>query len=849
MHCAGSPCVSFRGSPFFYFGTRLFSQSSASPPASPLFPFFSLGRLVCHSVLFFPSRDEYLDSAVTLIIIILAFYPAMSLSAAPRSTTTITTTSADPASPPNITPHRRLSRKRIPSPPRNVIDFAAFESSRVPQLSLHTYASTSSLADLYASHGRMTPGRRSPVGSRCSSRGGAKIGFDSGDELQMLTAVIPASQANINLPPTPPSGSGGEGDDDEGGVPLSLDFDGVFGTSPRHHRVLRRVKANIHEVSPSQSSSAPMSAASDSTTTLSSPPTPPKEQAIMALHHPRPLSKSPKSAYFQDSLLVAAQMQQAMESGIDAYHHGVGLSGDYHIVDQPDPRFESDERDEEPFEVRRAESIKVTKAESIKVRKVEELEMKRAEEIEAGTGKVEEPETGRIYVQLEPNMSEQLDADRDNAPVQVSTTPDSIEPSKIEKQEPSQQPSSHSRSLEPEEQLRLAASTPLLEAVVFSESEFDTATEGDEDDDYAYGGSDAGTIVIKLQTTVQEQKLREEEEVRRQEDATKRQEAEEANRRKEEANRLEEIARQEAENNADESEDEELAQHPIIGKEGRKPTPWPTPRVNSYASSLDIDRRAETGSPLSEDGDLEFHDALSSPLASPIITPREEELALPNLTPQVTPKKKSEFVISFGPTPTRSNPGDPSPSTNSVLPQLPQNPSPPGPPVLNIIPATPMPLMSPSAMQEKQLGHSMPLLERRSTEIPTVITTSPTLPLAAPLVPPKLKKAQRPSLLSQPKRMRESKLHPWWRPRIENAEDEGLSRSFTTQTQASKYSVSNSGVPGEPDGKRGGRVTKKIKGTKFQIEFIGLGTLREKVKVAGEKTSGLGRRMSLKKKT
>ncbi|KAI5851454.1 hypothetical protein DFP73DRAFT_155486 [Morchella snyderi] len=760
----------------------------------------------------------------------------MSLSTDPRSTTTTTTTtittnSADPASPPNIIPHRRLSRKRIPSPPRNVIDFAAFESSRVPQLSLHTYPSTSSLADLYASHGRMTPGRRSP----------------------MLTAVIPASQANIHLPPTPPSGSGGEGDDDEGGVPLSLDFDGVFGTSPRNRRVLRRVKANIHDVSPSLSGSAPMSAASDSTTTLSSPPTPPKEQAIMALHHPRPLSKSPKSAYFQDSLLVAAQMQQAMESGIDAYHRGAGVSGDYHIVHQSDPRFEGDERDEEPFEVRRAESIKVTKAESIKVRKVEELDMKRAEEIEAGAGKVEEPETGRIYVQLEPNMSDQLDADRDNAPIQVSTTPDSIQPSKIGKEEPKQPPSSNSRSLEPGEQLRLIAPTPTLEAVVFSESEFDTATEGD-DDDYAYGGSDAGTIVIKLQTTVQEQKLREEEEVRRQEDATKRQEAEEANRRKQEANRLEEIARQEelarqeAEHNADESEDEELAQHPIIGKEGRKPTPWPTPRVNSYASSLDIDRRAETGSPLSEDGDLEFHDALSSPLASPIITPREEELALPNLTPQVTPKKKSEFVISFGPTPTRSNPGDPSPSTNPVLPQPPQNPSPPGPPVLNIIPATPMPLMSPSAMQEKQLGHSMPLLERRSTEIPTLITTSPTLPLAAPLVPPRLKKAQRPSLLSQPKRMRESKLHPWWRPRLENGEDEGLSRSFTTQTQASEFSVSNSGVPEKPDGKRGGRVTKKIKGTKFQIEFIGLGTLREKVKVAGEKTSGLGRRMSLRKK-
>ncbi|KAH8152116.1 uncharacterized protein LAJ45_04110 [Morchella importuna] len=388
---------------------------------------------------------------------------------------------------------------------------------------------------------------------------------------------------------------------------------------------------------------------------------------------------------------------------------------------------------------------------------------------------------------------------------------------------------SHSRSLEPGEQLRLAASTPLLEAVVFSESEFDTATEGDEDDDYAYGGSDAGTIVIKLQTTVQEQKLREEEEVRRQEDATKRQEAEEANRRKEEANRLEEmarqeeLARQEAENNADESEDEELPQHPIIGKEGRKPTPWPTPRVNSYASSLDIDRRAETGSPLSEDGDLEFHDALSSPLASPIITPREEELALPNLTPQVTPKKKSEFVISFGPTPTRSNPGDPSPSTNSVLPQLPQNPSPPGPPVLNIIPATPMPLMSPSAMQEKQLGHSMPLLERRSTEIPTLITTSPTLPLAAPLVPPRLKKAQRPSLLSQPKRMRESKLHPWWRPRIENAEDEGLSRSFTTQTQASEYSVSNSGVPGKPDGKRGEELQRRLREQNFKLNLLAWG--------------------------
>lgn len=120
-------------------------------------------------------------------------------------------------------------------------------------------------------------------------------------------------------------------------------------------------------------------------------------------------------------------------------------------------------------------------------------------------------------------------------------------------------------------------------------------------------------------------------------------------------------------------------------------------------------------------------------------------------------------------------------------------------------------------------------------------TTSPTAPigLVTPLV--KAKKPQRPSL----KRVRESKLHPWWRPRPEyGTEDEGLSRTLSAGSDLSVACAGTGSVMGR--GKK--RVTRKIKGTKFQIEFIGLGTLRDKVRVAGEKTSGLGRKMTLRKK-
>lgn len=650
----------------------------------------------------------------------------------------------------------------------------------------------------------------------------------------MFAAVIPASQANLQLPPTPPSGSGGEGDDDDGGVPLSIETDQGFTGSPRNRRVLRRVKANIHGVSPPPpSNSAPISVASDSTTTLNTPPTPPKEQAVIALHHPRPLSKSPKSAYFEDSFLISRpQVQQDSENGVDTYYYGAGGKEGY-MEDKRRPKCGNDERDEEPFEVRRAESIKVTKAEPIKVRKSlepvirkpEEPEIRRPKELElrkpgdpnirkleeSKVNKLKEPEVKEVpgitkvggLVDLEKETG-QLDISREDVPAEVDTGVN-----QVDSEEPDHQPELNRKSTE----ASLPLSSPTLETTIFSESEFETATEGEEED----RESDTETIVIKLGTSVHEQLQREKDEAEGERD--------------------------------DEVEDEggELVQHLVTGKESRKPTPWPTPRVNSY-DSISANRNAETSSPLSEDGDLVFHDALSSPLNSPVTSPRGGVPPLPTLATPITPKKKSEFVLSFGSTPTRLNPGDSSSSTSARL-ETPEK-APSRPPLLNIIPATPMPLMSPTAVLEKQLGdHSISLLQRKPTgEIPTICTTAPTIPLAAPIVPSRLKKVQRPSLQSQPKRLRESKLHPWWRPRMEGGEDEGLARTFSGQSQASELSVVGTDVAGKVDGKRDGRVTKKIKGTKFQIEFIGLGTLRDKVRVAGEKTSGLGRRMSLRKK-
>ncbi|KAF8462561.1 hypothetical protein BDZ91DRAFT_765117 [Kalaharituber pfeilii] len=95
-----------------------------------------------------------------------------------------------------------------------------------------------------------------------------------------------------------------------------------------------------------------------------------------------------------------------------------------------------------------------------------------------------------------------------------------------------------------------------------------------------------------------------------------------------------------------------------------------------------------------------------------------------NVLPTLTDKVKATPITSFAP------------------PQLPR---------FNFIPATPLALMTPASVLEKQLGNN-------------------SFSLSEPNNPP-----IRPSLNSQPKKLRNSRLHPWWRPR-NYVEDEYLAK-------------------------------------------------------------------------
>jgi hypothetical protein len=330
-------------------------------------------------------------------------------------------------------------------------------------------------------------------------------------------------------------------------------------------------------------------------------------------------------------------------------------------------------------------------------------------------------------------------------------------------------------------------------------------------------------------------------------------------------------------NEAGEEEEEKIDR--LSGKSdpngigGPKLTPWLTPRMTSYQSAVESREgdgpadhpetietetvNTEVNEDSGDDGDDDevFYDAEEGALSSPPVSPVarsyfESRHAGIDDAAAVSPmsvQRETALVQSSPAEP--ALPGAPLPPSNG--PQTPQRvplPS-PGPPALNVIPATPLPLLSPTAELKKQLGHhSISLLQRKLTgDIPT-LNASEDPPNSSSSPAPKRstsfslsKKNPRPSISSQPKR-RESKLHPWWRPRHDSPE-ESLSRT----TSAPQMPILE-----RTDSTARKRITKPIKGTKFQIEFIGVGTIKEKGEaLKGKLNTGgdaMKRKFSLRKK-
>ncbi|PWW80882.1 hypothetical protein C7212DRAFT_274302 [Tuber magnatum] len=816
--------------------------------------------------------------------------------------------------PTSVSPPRRLNRRRGTPPPRRTIDYSPSRGSANTG-TLCSYPSSSSLSALYSTNGRISPVRRSPAHSRCSSRD--QDGVVLCDEVRTFTAVIPPKLSSLSttpipsggpiLPPTPPPASPHDDIDDSessGGSDEEIvfrrgrprptpnpDIDGPTAPQSRQARVLRRVRANIHGVAPSGSgvvSPPPVPAG------VSAPPTPPKDAIPSGLHHPKSLKRSPKSAYFAESTEIPGHSEYLgrEEQNLldlnefvwkDEVDHRVAPCIPHTTPPVTGNFLEPKEVEEE--QVSSVGELEGSLEESAEIHEASYAEFAMAHEIGIALGSPPAVER-RLEFVLDPEYYTSGDDKSVNSNKSVKS---------IKSETGGGVGETHGYEPAPE-----SGPEPELESESEYESEPEHSIPGafkDEDEVLAEisglkkkgkgkgkGKAEADEVAIAQGETDSKESTKEEEE--------------------------------DGDGDGDEPGQysalgETIAKAIINGTGGRKVTPWPAPRMMSYRSSMEnvegetMDSLEIIGEPTEEiaknvaseeatetesagtdendytdeeEDDEVFYDAEEGGLASPPVSPisrsyshsRHAELENPPRSPR-SPKSpqgnKVDLVLvqsaldASTPSSSPSSPNSPMhPETPKKLP-LP----PPGPPALNVIPATPAPLKSPAAEAKKQLGNPPPSLHRKPTGGVQAPKNSqdPTSPTKPSIPVPKRstsfsmsgtrKTARRPSVSSQPRYMRESKLHPWWRPRHDvpnDAEGTGLSRTISAPhisayTQELHRTESTTSI-----GKK--RVTKPIKGTKFQIEFIGVGTIKEKGGVLKEKlntgSGAMKRKFSLKKR-
>lgn len=192
--------------------------------------------------------------------------------------------------------------------------------------------------------------------------------------------------------------------------------------------------------------------------------------------------------------------------------------------------------------------------------------------------------------------------------------------------------------------------------------------------------------------------------------------------------------------------------------------------------------------------------------------------------------------------------GSVQPSANPTGANTPSIFAPPQLPRFNFIPATPLPLMSPSAVLDKQLGeHSLSL-------VGTAIAEESESPADMPPTPQDTStaaaKAARPSI-ARSKTVRDSRLHPWWRPKYYYHEEdanfakllEGTSFAPTeSSSKASEWDIeSMNDKPSTPKSEwteygpvRIDKKRKLVGVGGVQIQWVGLGGWYERI-VGGKK--------------
>lgn len=163
---------------------------------------------------------------------------------------------------------------------------------------------------------------------------------------------------------------------------------------------------------------------------------------------------------------------------------------------------------------------------------------------------------------------------------------------------------------------------------------------------------------------------------------------------------------------------------------------------------------------------------------------------------------------------------------------------PPQLPRFNFIPATPLPLMSPTSVFDKQLGeHSISLLGTAIVEEPETGAGMPPTPVDTT---PITSKPIRPSM-TRSKTMRDSRLHPWWCPRNYNLEQDA---NFATLLEGTSFTQGESARSGSSEWDFGS-VNTKPKPQMPRVEWIEYGPVkvdkkRKLVGVAGVQIQWVG---------
>jgi hypothetical protein len=235
---------------------------------------------------------------------------------------------------------------------------------------------------------------------------------------------------------------------------------------------------------------------------------------------------------------------------------------------------------------------------------------------------------------------------------------------------------------------------------------------------------------------------------------------------------------------------------------------------------------AQTTSTIAS-GDEIFEDCPEIPFEEPPSSPSPVILTAKELSVAAA---KARVRERFAPPPARTSAPISADDKKVILIFQPPDPThsqqqqPPKPllPALNVIPATPQ-AMSATQEKEKQLGHTpQPLLSRRATGIPGSEDAIPEDEEAVVMTT-----AQRPSLAEVPEKVRQSKLHPWWRPKRAVEDGGELSHTLSAPSESGvseeEQELRRRRASTAANGKKNsnGRVVKRIKGTRFVIEFVG----------------------------